>query len=97
MTKKNKKYSDEELLAIAKKNIETNKNKTQEDSISLPPNDARHKIIDFKTDSEGVPVAYVSKSVNKVKSYFELNHKKKSWECSMIEFKDGQQVKIGEN
>ena len=95
MAKNNKKYSDEELLAIAKKNIETQKVKDKEDSISLPPNDARHKIVDFKTDSEGHPVSYVSKSINKVKSYFELDHKN-DWVCSKVEFKDGQKVKIGD-
>ena len=96
MTKKSKKYSDEELLEIAKKNIENKIEQDEEDSVSLPPNDARHKIVDFKTDSEGHPVSYVSKSINKVKSYFELDHKNK-WTCSRVEFKDGQKVKIGEN
>tara|TARA_Y100000593_G_scaffold25624_1_gene51119 strand:- start:2898 stop:3179 length:282 start_codon:yes stop_codon:yes gene_type:complete len=90
-----KKYSDEELLELAKKNIESQKIKDEEDSISLPPNDTRHKIVDFKTDSEGQPVSYVSKSVNKVKSYFELNHKNE-WVCSKVEFKDGQKVNIGD-
>ena len=81
---------------MAKKNADSDIIKQEEDSISLPPNDSRHKIVDFKTDAEGHPVSYVSKSVNKVKSYFELDHKKQ-WVCSKIEFKDGQQVKIGEN
>ena len=94
------KSKDEVLLELAIKKFEDMKSSNSDDKpgdtnkLGIPPNNDLHKIVDFKTDIEGIAIQYTSLSMSGVKSKFVRKTGDQPWLYQTLEFLDGNKVNI---
>ena len=94
------KSKDEVLLELAIKKFEDMKSSNPEEptgdnnKLGIPPNSDLHKIVDWKTDIEGVAIQYTSLSSNGVKSKYTRKAGDQPWLCESLEFLDGNKVNL---